>query len=442
MKSRGFLLEHLHHFNLTHDPFQNEPDLRFYFASAYHRDVQLRLERGLRQHKGLSVLTGEGGTGKTLLARRILDSLEEEIFDANLMMMLAGAADAESVLSRFARQVGVETPSDDRSTLLAQMYEQLAIVREDGRHCVLILDDAHILKRDAMAEISGLLNLEYEDRRLLSLLLVGLPELDVTISHETSFAQRVDVRVHLQPLDLQNTGAYVLHRLCLVGGRPGIFPEGAIEALHKFSRGRPRLLNTLADNSLFEAYLDGESNVAARHVERAAGDLGIGLDPGSTYQSVAVTREPSPAPAMQPLAVADASPMAAQLAPDLEAAPEFGAVSEADVPAPGDSGELDIAALLDDSADPDGDLHVLNVEAPVSADDGGMRDLDAELVLDDSSPELRAFSAENASAPGAAEATRVSFGDDTISGVMPADESEPAEPENELDDLFVELIEE
>jgi type II secretory pathway predicted ATPase ExeA len=100
-------LEHLHHFDLSHDPFQNEPDLRFYFASAHHRDVQLRLDRGLRQHKGLCVMTGEGGTGKTLLARRILDTLEEEVFDANLMVMLAGAADAESVLSRFARQVGV-----------------------------------------------------------------------------------------------------------------------------------------------------------------------------------------------------------------------------------------------------------------------------------------------------------------------------------------------
>ena len=87
-------MEHLHHFDLSQDPFQNEPDLRFYFASAYHRDVQLRLDRGLRQRKGLCVLTGEGGTGKTLLARRILDTLEEEVFDANLMVMLAGAAAA------------------------------------------------------------------------------------------------------------------------------------------------------------------------------------------------------------------------------------------------------------------------------------------------------------------------------------------------------------
>jgi type II secretory pathway predicted ATPase ExeA len=231
-------VEHLQHFHLNQDPFQNEPDLRFYFDSANHRDVQLRLERGIRQHKGLCVLTGEAGTGKTLLARRILDALEEEMFDANLMVMLAGAADAESVLSRFARQVGVEDPADDRAALLAQLYERLAIVREDGRHCVLILDDAQILARAAIAEVSGLLNLEYEDRRLMSLLLVGVPELDVKISHDSSLAQRVDVRVHIQPFDMENAAAYLRHRLGVVGGSSDTFAEDAISALFKFSRGR------------------------------------------------------------------------------------------------------------------------------------------------------------------------------------------------------------
>ena len=270
-------MEHLQHFDLNVDPFRNEPDMRFYFESAFHRDCQLRLERGLRQAKGLCVLTGAGGTGKTLLARRILDSLEEEVFDVNLMVILAGAADASSVLMRFARQLGVEAPAEERSALLAQLYEQLAIVREEGRHCVLILDDAHVLHPDAMAEVCGLLNLEYEDRRLLSLLLVGVPELDAALSHQAQ-AARVDIRVHLSPLDLASARAYLLHRLEVGGGKPELFSEPAMGALYKFSQGRPRLLNTLADNGLFEAYLEGMQQVEPAQIERCAADLGVTAD--------------------------------------------------------------------------------------------------------------------------------------------------------------------
>jgi len=276
-------VEHLQHFGLNVDPFRNEPDMRFYFESAFHRDCQLRLERGLRQSKGLCVLTGVGGTGKTLLARRILDALEEDVFDVNLMVILAGAADAGSVLARFARQLGVEDPSGERSALLAQVYEQLAIVREDGRHCVLILDDAHTLQPEAMAEVCGLLNLEYEDRRLLSLLLVGVPELDAALAHQAQ-AARVDIRVQLSPLDLESARAYLQHRLDVGGGKPELFSDAALGALHKFSQGRPRLMNTLADNALFEAYLEGLQQVEPAHIERCAADLGVTVHPSAVAE--------------------------------------------------------------------------------------------------------------------------------------------------------------
>ena len=105
-------MDHLQHFGLNLDPFQIEPDLRFYYDSAGHKDAQRRVERGLRQCKGLSLLTGEGGTGKSLLARRLLGDLEEEIFEAALMVMLPGAADANSVVGRFARHLEIEDVAD------------------------------------------------------------------------------------------------------------------------------------------------------------------------------------------------------------------------------------------------------------------------------------------------------------------------------------------
>jgi general secretion pathway protein A len=427
-------VEHLHHFDLSQDPFQNEPDLRFYVDSAFHRDAQLRMERGLRQSKGLCVLTGEGGTGKTLLARRILDSLEEEMFDANLMVMLAGAADAESVLSRFARQVGVSEPAGDRSALLAQLYEQLAIVREEGRHTVLILDDAHILGREAMAEVCGLLNLEYEDRRLLSLLLVGVPELDVTLSHDVSLGARVDVRVQLSPLDLTNTQAYLSHRLSVVGGSEDLFGEPAMAALFKFGRGRPRLLNTLADNALFEAYLEGKKQVEPIHVERSAGDLGIGSEPGRTYSEIPAARMPTAGER----AAAASGHVDATVVADLNDPNEDSALELNTVAAPGDDedDDIDLGSLLDAGSD-DGDLTILTLDGGAPDASGGARNLDAEMEasLHEMGPgedDLPIFAASNSGARATADTTRVAF----------PDEDSSSSTRDEIEDLFVELIEE
>jgi general secretion pathway protein A len=294
-------VEHLHHFGLTQDPFSNEPDLRFYFESTSHFDAQRRVERGLRQRKGLTLLTGDGGMGKTLLARRILDALEEEVFEATLLVMLPGAADATGILQRFARQLGAEEPANDRAGLLGQIYEQLAIVREDGRHTVLMVDDAQIMSPEVFAELGGLLNLEYEDRRLLSILFVGSPDLDRLVENDPSMAPRVDVRVRLQPMDMSNVTAYLGHRLDAVKGNAEIVPANVIETLVKLGRGRPRLLNTLADNALFEAYLSGRNCIDPSDVERAAADLGIGPDPGSTFSHAS---KPAPAPAPAPMDLA------------------------------------------------------------------------------------------------------------------------------------------
>ncbi|HEB90172.1 MAG TPA: hypothetical protein ENI85_11420 [Deltaproteobacteria bacterium] len=349
-------MEHLQHFGLTQDPFSNEPDLRFYFESASHRDVQRRVERGLRQRKGLTLLTGDGGMGKTLLARRILDGLEEEVFEATLLVMLPGAADATGILQRFARQLGTEEPATDRAGLLGQIYERLAIVREDGRHAVLIVDDAQVMTPEVFAELGGLLSLEYEERRLLSMLFVGSPELDRLVQGDPAIAQRVDVRVRLHPLDLANASAYLAHRLEAVSGNPAILPPATMETLYKFGRGRPRLLNTLADNALFEAYLAGRQAIDSDDVERAAADLGIGPDPGSTYSALP-SRPPS-------------SPIAAPA----------GALASQPIPALEDTCSIHPVAAADLRSSPD-----MATDRDDGNGDSGTRDLDAglEAALED-----------------------------------------------------------
>jgi type II secretory pathway predicted ATPase ExeA len=303
-------VEHLHHFKLAEDPFRNEPLLRFLFESRQQDEVLRRLDRAVRQAKGLCVLIGEVGSGKTMAVRQLFENLEEEVFEACMMVVLNGAADATWMLTRFAKQLGIEEPASDREALIADVYERLAIIREDGRHAVLIIDDAQALASpETLAEVCGILKLEYEDRRLLSLVLAGTPLLDEAIASNPILAHRVDVKVHLTPLDRETAAAYLAHRVRSAGGDPAILDAGAVAALHAYGRGIPGLMNTLADNALFEAFLCGRHGVTAVDVERAHRDLG--------WDSPAAA-PPAPAPAAAAAAPSPRAPAEAPPPPTLE----------------------------------------------------------------------------------------------------------------------------
>ena len=274
-------MEYLHHFKLSHDPFRNDSDSRFHYASAAFTDAERRTERALRQGRGLCVLTGEPGVGKSVLAHQIWELLEEEVFESSYIMIMPGSRDAFSVMRSFAAQIGVESPAEERAGLLGQLYDQLSIVREDGRHAVLILDDAHTLQPEVLAELGGLLALVYEERRLLSLLLVGGPRLDDVLKAEGGLGTRIDVRVCMKAIAPSETRAYIEHRLTAAGRSEALFDEAAIAAIDKWSGGRPRVINTLCDNALFEAYLRGSASVGAGDIERAAVDLGLSDEPAA-----------------------------------------------------------------------------------------------------------------------------------------------------------------
>ncbi len=269
-------MQYLRSFGLDREPFSNEPLSGFYFAGPQHRGAELRTLRGPMQAKGLTVLTGEHGSGKTTLVARLLDALEEERFEVGLMVMVRGDFDADSFLRRLAGLFGLTNPPAERSELLGELVDRLAAVQEEGRQAVAIVDEAQMLAgRDVLEELRGLLNLEYEGKRLLSLVLVGLPVLGDTIRSYAPLAERIDVRVALPTLDAANSQAYLTERLAFVGAPSGLVEPDAVEALHRLSAGVPRLINTLADNALFEAFLAGHKSIGQPDVERAAFDLGV-----------------------------------------------------------------------------------------------------------------------------------------------------------------------
>jgi type II secretory pathway predicted ATPase ExeA len=276
-------VEHLSHFGLKRDPFANDALVSFYFEDEVFADAERRLLRGATQGKGLCLLAAPGGSGKTMLVRHLLESLDEEAYESVLLIPMAGVSDGRWILDRFARQLGVEEPADEPSAVLGQLYEQLAVVREDGRRAVLIIDEAHVLADQAMlGEVRGLLNLEYEDRRLLTVILAGLPHLVDETEEGGVLAERVEIRVELPPLDPQASARYLTHRICAADGSPAILESGAIDAMVRLAAGNPRRLNILADNSLYEAYLAGRLRATAEDVARAASDLGLSpQEPGA-----------------------------------------------------------------------------------------------------------------------------------------------------------------
>lgn len=269
-------MTYLEHFELSQEPFSNAPVSRFYYNSAQHAQALTRLMHAVSYMKGLAVLVGDIGAGKTTLARRMLDSLPEQEYEAALLVIIHSGITASWLLKRIALQMGVESPAEDKLTLLSQLYQRLLQLYEQGKKAVVLIDEAQMLQtREIMEEFRGLLNLEVPERKLISFVFFGLPEIEQNLKLDPPLAQRVSLRYRLEPFTPESTEAYLKHRLRLAGcPRLPLAPE-AIQAAHRFSGGTPRIINTLCDNALFEAFVARQDTVDAALITRVANDLGL-----------------------------------------------------------------------------------------------------------------------------------------------------------------------
>lgn len=266
----------IEHFNLDREPFSNAPDARFFFNSQQHSQALLRLMYAVDSNKGLAVLVGGVGTGKTTLARRMLDSLPDEKYESSLLVMVHSGITPEWILTRIAMQLGVENPAEDRLTILRQLYERLLRIEESGRRAVVLIDEAQMLQtRELMEEFRGLLNLEIPGNKLLNIVFFGLTEVEDCLRLDEPLAQRVALKYHLRSLSVDTTESYIKHRLQVAGAKKMLFSADAIPAIHGYAGGVPRLINTICDNCLFEAYLQKMNGVTLKIVHSVAGDLGL-----------------------------------------------------------------------------------------------------------------------------------------------------------------------
>lgn len=272
-------------YKLKEQPFANTPDPRFYFDGSQHTEVLTRLMHAVNTMKGLAVVVGDLGTGKTMLARRMLDALDETKVESALLVIIHSAITPEWLLRKIALQLGAEDVpgTADKVALLTLLYQRLAELQGQRRKAVVLIDEANMLqRREVMEEFRGLLNLEVPEGKLITFVFFGLPELEAHLAVDPPLAQRVALKCRMKSFTPETTRAYIQHRLRVAGAARELFTPEALEAVHRHARGIPRVINTLCDNALLEGFLLKRDRIDAEVVHGVARDLGVAPAPAAS----------------------------------------------------------------------------------------------------------------------------------------------------------------
>jgi len=260
-------------YKLARSPFEMSPDPYFLYPTPRHHEALAGLYYGIMARKGFMVLTGEVGTGKTLIVRCLLDLLDKR--RVGYAYVFNTLLSSREFLRYVADDLGVSHQSLSKSDLLLQLNRHLIGRYRQGLITLLVVDEAQNLAVEVLEEIRLLTNLETPHGKLLQIMLVGQPELDLKLdSHELrQLKQRVALRFHLQPLTLEETRAYIQRRLKLAGGSAELFAPPVLDGVFRYSRGIPRLVNILCDNALLSAFSLGATQVLPDLVDEVACDL-------------------------------------------------------------------------------------------------------------------------------------------------------------------------
>jgi MSHA biogenesis protein MshM len=264
---------YLKHFDMQELPFSITPDTSYFYNYGSYQEALNVLLVALRSGEGFIKISGEVGTGKTLLCRKVLNILDESFVTAYLPNPCLTPAALRMALAdeldiKYARNMG-------QHRILTLINERLIQLNAEGKQVVLFLDEAQALPDDSMEALRLLTNLETEKTKLLQVVLFGQPELDERLAQKNlrQLRQRITFSQELETIDVAGIEGYLAHRLLVAGyhGKP-LFSRYAIVGLHRISGGVPRIINVLAHKMLMVAYGKGSSTVDDVHLQLAAED--------------------------------------------------------------------------------------------------------------------------------------------------------------------------
>ena len=263
-------------YGLKEPPFNLTPDPHFLYLGENHREALAHLVYGMRQKKGFIVVTGEVGTGKTTLIHYLLGKLNgsDHTKTAYLFNPKITVTD---FFEYILKDLGVDIRRGTKGDYLHALHQTLLTAYQNGEKAILIVDEAQGLSPALLEEIRLLSNFETSKSKLLQIVLVGQPELDKTLkqSNFRQIRQRINMRYHLKPLSEKETKEYIEKRLQIAGAKSPLFPKKAIKEIYRISRGIPRLINILCDNSLLNGYASEKDVIGKKLVREAARDLNL-----------------------------------------------------------------------------------------------------------------------------------------------------------------------
>ena len=267
-------------FGLRERPFDLTTNPRFLFLSKGHREALSLLHYGIAGDKGITLLLGEAGTGKTTVLRAACQQHTEPAIQS--LHLLHSGVTRDELHDFIAFELRLPDPAGSRVASIRRLYQALHERRAGGRITALVIDEAHLIPDDLFEEIRMLANLESPAGKLLAVVLTGQVELAQRLNEPAlrPFKQRIALRTTLPPLSLQDTAGYIASRVRTAGGSAAeLFTSAAVEGIHRGSRGIARTISVICDNTLVAAFAKGQRQVTDALVSEVCADLDFDMGP-------------------------------------------------------------------------------------------------------------------------------------------------------------------